>query len=156
MNFFNIGTAELMLIFVIALIVVGPRRLPEIAKSFGKIVSDVRKISQEFTGDIMREVNAPAGEDEALNFVKDEAPNKVKDEALNKVKDEAKETAAQDVSEQPVQSLGKIINDVKKITQEFTEEVTRELNFPIDSVEDVAKKIVGQDVSEKASNGDQS
>ena len=140
MNFFNIGTAELMLIFVIALIVVGPRRLPEIAKSFGKIVSDVRKISQEFTGDIMREVNAPAGEDEALN----------------KVKDEAKETAAQDVSEQPVQSLGKIINDVKKITQEFTEEVTRELNFPIDSVEDVAKKIVGQDVSEKASNGDQS
>jgi len=26
MNFFNIGTAELMLIFVIALIVVGPRR----------------------------------------------------------------------------------------------------------------------------------
>ena len=138
MNFFNIGTAELLLVFVIALIVVGPRRLPEIAKSFGKIVSDVRKMSQEFTGDIMREVNAPAGEDEALN----------------KVKDEAKETAAQDVSEQPVQSLGKIINDVKKITQEFTEEVTRELNFPIDSVEDVAKKIVGQDVSEKASNGD--
>jgi len=26
MNFFNIGTVELMLIFVIALIVVGPRR----------------------------------------------------------------------------------------------------------------------------------
>jgi len=132
MNFFNIGTAELLLIFVIALIVVGPRRLPEIAKSFGKIVSDVRKMSQEFTGDIMREVNAPAGEDEA------------------------QEPAAQDVSEQPVQSIGKIISDVKKITQEFTEEVTRELNVSIDSVEDVAKKIVGQDVSEKASNGDQS
>ena len=140
MNFFNIGTAELLLIFVIALIVVGPRRLPEIAKSFGKIVSDVRKISQEFTGDMMRDVNAPAREDEALNFVKDEA----------------KEITAQDVSEQPVQSIGKIINDVKKITQEFTEEITRELNVSIDSVEDAAKKIVDQDVSEKASNRDQS
>ena len=40
MNFFNIGTAELMLIFVIALIVVGPRRLPEIGQTFGKILSE--------------------------------------------------------------------------------------------------------------------
>ncbi len=132
MNFFNIGTAELLLIFVIALIVVGPRRLPEIAQSLGKIMRDLRKMSQEFTVDMMREVNAPAREDEA------------------------KEIAAQDVSEQPVQSIGKIISDVKKITQEFTEEITRELNVSIDSVEDVAKKIVSQDVSEKASNGDQS
>ena len=132
MNFFNIGTAELLLIFVIALIVVGPRRLPEIAQSLGKIVSDVRKMSQEFTVDMMREVNAPAGEDEA------------------------KEIAAQDVSEQPVQSLGKIINDVRKISQEFTEEITRELNVSLDSVENEAKKIVDQDVSEKAANGDPS
>ena len=132
MNFFNIGTAELLLIFVIALIVVGPRRLPEIAQSLGKIVSDVRKMSQEFTVDMMREVNAPAREDEA------------------------KEIAAQDVSEQPVQSLGKIINDVRKISQEFTEEITRELNVSLDSVENEAKKIVDQDVSEKAANGDPS
>ena len=132
MNFFNIGTAELLLIFVIALIVVGPRRLPEIAQSLGKIVSDVRKMSQEFTVDMMREVNAPAGEDEA------------------------KEIAAQDVSEQPVQSLGKIINDVRKISQEFTEEITRELNISLDSAGNEAKKIVDQDISEKAANGDPS
>lgn len=132
MNFFNIGTAELLLIFVIALIVVGPRRLPEIAQSLGKIVSDLRKMSQEFTVDMMREVNAPAREDEA------------------------KEIAAQDVSEQPVQSLGKIINDVRRISQEFTEEITRELNISLDSAENEAKKIVDQDISEKAANGDPS
>ena len=130
----------MLLIFVIALIVVGPRRLPEIAQSLGKIMRDLRKMSQEFTVDMMREVNAPAREDEALNFVKDEA----------------KEIAAQDVSEQPVQSLGKIINDVKKISQEFTEEITRELNVSLDSVENEAKKIAAQDVSEKAANGDPS
>ncbi len=140
MNFFNIGTAELLLIFAIALIVVGPRRLPEIAQGLGKIMRDLRQMSQEFTVDVMREVNAPAREDEALNFVKDEA----------------KEIAAQDVSEQPVQSLGKIINDVRKISQEFTEEITRELNVSLDSVENEAKKIVDQDVSEKAANGDPS
>ncbi len=139
MNFFNIGPAELLLIFAIALIVVGPRRLPEIAQSLGKIVNDVRKMSQEFTVDVMREVNAPAREDEALNFVKDEA----------------KEIAAQDVSEQPVQSLGKIINDVREISQEFTEEITRELTVSLDPKESGAKKIADQNVSEKPAQGDQ-
>jgi Tat protein translocase TatB subunit len=62
MNFFNIGTAELLLIFVVALIVVGPRRLPEIARSLGKIVNDVRKMSQEFTTEMIRELEAPAKE----------------------------------------------------------------------------------------------
>jgi len=64
MNFFNIGTAELLQIFAIALIVVGPRRLPQIARDFGKILSDVRQMSQEFTAPIMQEMNAPAKENE--------------------------------------------------------------------------------------------
>jgi sec-independent protein translocase protein TatB len=62
MNFFNIGTAELILIFIIALIVVGPRRLPEIGREIGKILSDIRKMSQEFTTDLTRELEAPARE----------------------------------------------------------------------------------------------
>jgi sec-independent protein translocase protein TatA len=57
MNFFNIGTAELMLIFVIALIVVGPHRLPEIGRTLSKILKDVRQISQEFTAPITQEMS---------------------------------------------------------------------------------------------------
>ncbi|MGA9350397.1 MAG: Sec-independent protein translocase protein TatB, partial [Anaerolineae bacterium] len=62
MNFFNIGTAELILIFIIALIVVGPRRLPEIGREIGKILNDLRKMSQEFTTDLTRELEAPVKE----------------------------------------------------------------------------------------------
>jgi sec-independent protein translocase protein TatA len=62
MNFFNIGVPELMLIFIIALIFVGPRRLPEIGRSIGKIMRDLRQMSQEFTVDVMREIDAPAKE----------------------------------------------------------------------------------------------
>jgi Tat protein translocase TatB subunit len=58
MDFFNIGTAELMLIFVIALIVVGPRRLPEIGRTLGQILKDVRQMSQEFTAPIMQELKS--------------------------------------------------------------------------------------------------
>jgi sec-independent protein translocase protein TatA len=51
MNFFGIGIPELMLILVIALIVFGPQRLPEIGRSIGKAVRDFREMSAGFTSE---------------------------------------------------------------------------------------------------------
>jgi Tat protein translocase TatB subunit len=44
---FNIGPQELLLILVVALIVVGPRRLPEIGRSIGKGLREIRKAQDE-------------------------------------------------------------------------------------------------------------
>jgi TatA/E family protein of Tat protein translocase len=44
---FGIGPQELLLILVIALIVVGPRKLPEIGRSLGKGLREVRKAQDE-------------------------------------------------------------------------------------------------------------
>jgi len=44
---FNIGPQELLLILVVALIVVGPRRLPEIGRSIGKGLREIRKAQEE-------------------------------------------------------------------------------------------------------------
>jgi sec-independent protein translocase protein TatB len=84
MNFFNIGTAELLLIFVIALIVVGPRRLPEIARNLGKIMNDLRKMSQEFTTQMTQELNASA---EELREIKQELEAPAK-ELVEEIKQE--------------------------------------------------------------------
>jgi len=86
MNFFNIGTAELLLIFAIALIVVGPRRLPEIAQGLGKIMRDLRQMSQEFTVDVMREINAPAKENEKTmtNDVEEDFPRPMTNDHLTR------------------------------------------------------------------------
>ena len=133
MNFFNIGTAELLLIFVIALIVVGPRRLPEIAQSLGKIVNDIRKISQEFTTEISRELNASSNSEESG----------------------AKRIAGQNVSEKPIETLGEIVSDVRRISQEFTEEITRELTVSLDPKENGAKKVADQNIPKKPAQGNQ-
>lgn len=43
----NLGFQELMLIFVIALIVFGPRKLPELGKAIGKGLAEFRRASNE-------------------------------------------------------------------------------------------------------------
>lgn len=43
----NLGMQEIIVIFVIALIVFGPRKLPEIGKSLGKGLAEFKKASNE-------------------------------------------------------------------------------------------------------------
>jgi TatA/E family protein of Tat protein translocase len=53
-----LGGPELVLILVLALIVFGPRRLPEIGKSMGRLLSEFRKASHDFQRTIEDEVEA--------------------------------------------------------------------------------------------------
>lgn len=53
----SIGTSELILIGIVALIFLGPRRLPEIAKKAGKIMSEFRGTANEFKQTWQQEVD---------------------------------------------------------------------------------------------------
>jgi Tat protein translocase TatB subunit len=56
--FGTLGGPELFLIFAVALIVFGPRKLPEIGKSLGKMMAEFRRASNEFKSTIESEVEA--------------------------------------------------------------------------------------------------
>jgi Tat protein translocase TatB subunit len=56
--FGTLGGPELFLIFVVALIVFGPRKLPEIGKSLGKMMGEFRRASNDFRTTIESEVEA--------------------------------------------------------------------------------------------------
>ena len=53
----SIGTSELLLIGVIALIFLGPRKLPQIARTIGKTMADFRKTTSEFKSTWEKEVD---------------------------------------------------------------------------------------------------
>ena len=52
----SIGAPELIIIFVVALIVFGPKKLPELGKSLGKGLAEFRKASNELKSTIEQEV----------------------------------------------------------------------------------------------------
>ena len=56
----SIGMPELMVIFVIALVVFGPRRLPEIGRSLGRTIAEFKRASSELRDTFEREVELDA------------------------------------------------------------------------------------------------
>jgi TatA/E family protein of Tat protein translocase len=70
----SIGVPEMIIIFVVALIVFGPKKLPELGKSLGKGLAEFRRASNELKATIEEEVRSI--ETEATSKPSDEAEPK--------------------------------------------------------------------------------
>ena len=55
---FGIGFPELVLILAVALIVLGPQRLPEVARMLGRAYAQLRRASEEFQQTIRQDLAA--------------------------------------------------------------------------------------------------
>ena len=52
----SIGMPELIIIFVIALFIFGPRKLPELGRSLGKSIAEFKKASNELKSTLEEEI----------------------------------------------------------------------------------------------------
>jgi sec-independent protein translocase protein TatA len=55
---FGIGLPELVVILAVALIVLGPQRLPEVARMLGRAYGQLRRASEEFQNTIRQDLAA--------------------------------------------------------------------------------------------------
>jgi TatA/E family protein of Tat protein translocase len=62
MGFLGIGTWEILLIIILALIILGPGKLTEFARTLGKTVRAIKKASAELTTAVAREMDATRNE----------------------------------------------------------------------------------------------
>ena len=66
---FNVGGAEMLVIMVVALVVLGPNRLPEAARQVGKWMGEIRRLSTGFQNemrDAMSDISQPFDSTKAL------------------------------------------------------------------------------------------
>ena len=50
---FNIGFSEFMVIGVVALLVIGPKQLPQVARVVGRLIGEMRKATQDLSGGLL-------------------------------------------------------------------------------------------------------
>jgi TatA/E family protein of Tat protein translocase len=66
----NLGFPEMMFIFILALILFGPKKLPEIGKQIGKGLAEFKRASREFQSQIEDEVRKLEMEVDVNNTIK--------------------------------------------------------------------------------------
>jgi TatA/E family protein of Tat protein translocase len=85
--FGSLGMPELILILVIALIVFGPKKLPEVGRSLGKAMREFKRTTEEIKGKFEEQINAEEFKDiksDLADIKKEisgtfELPNEIKD-----------------------------------------------------------------------------
>lgn len=88
---FGIGMPEMIIILVIALIVIGPHKLPELAKSLGKGLAEFKRATEDFTHGLSDEAKATAEREQLAKeaALKEDAEKKAAAAAKEEIKDPA-------------------------------------------------------------------
>ncbi len=55
----GMGPSELIIILILALVIFGPKRLPEIAKSIGKAIGELKKASRDMQSAVQKDLVEP-------------------------------------------------------------------------------------------------
>lgn len=53
--FFDFGSGEILLILLVAFLVFGPDKIPELARNIGKFINDIKRASEDIKTEISRE-----------------------------------------------------------------------------------------------------
>ena len=65
---FNVGGGEILVILLVALIILGPQRLPDAARQVGKAMSELRRMSTGFQNELRSAVDEVTMKDEDLSL----------------------------------------------------------------------------------------
>jgi Tat protein translocase TatB subunit len=83
---FGIGLQELLLIMVVALIVLGPQRLPEVAKALGKFYREIKSSVDEVKSSVVSDLSSVKNIEKEVK-IQEYKPPKI-EETVNKSFDE--------------------------------------------------------------------
>ena len=91
MNIFGVGLPEVTVILILALLIFGPKKLPELGKQLGKTLKSLKKASNEFQNEIDQVMNE---ED------KEKSPKSIESNQTKEISQEKPDLENKNLSEQ--------------------------------------------------------
>ena len=76
MNIFGVGLPEVTVILILALLIFGPKKLPELGKQLGKTLKSLKKASNEFQNEIDQVMNSEDKE-ESSKYIESNQSNEL-------------------------------------------------------------------------------
>ena len=129
----NIGPQELLIILVIALLVVGPQRLPELGRSIGRGLRELRKAQDEVRRTIQVNLDEPNGGAPARPKTASPAPNATPAPPSSGVQDPTPtvgDTPSADEVREISRSLGRSLGQLRKAREEVQRSFRVDLDAP--------------------------
>lgn len=82
MNIFGVGLPEVTVIVILALLIFGPKKLPELGKQLGKTLKSLKKASNEFQNEIDQVMNEE-DKGESPKFIESNQTNEINQEKID-------------------------------------------------------------------------
>jgi TatA/E family protein of Tat protein translocase len=106
MNFLGMGPGEILVVMLLAMVVFGPGKLPEIGQGLGRAIRQFRAATSEITEEFNRELNIEKMlQDPPKQPAPAPAPTEPLSQAVATIASAAEATPANDAPEQPVSSV---------------------------------------------------
>ncbi len=115
---FDVSFTELMLIGVVALVVIGPERLPKVARTVGHLLGRAQRYVSDVKSDIQREIDL-----DEMNKLK-----KQMDDAAQSLKASMNETSAS--LQQPLAEARDSLNEASASVEGLMQQARQELGDP--------------------------
>jgi sec-independent protein translocase protein TatA len=76
--FGTVGVSEMAVIFIVALVLFGPKKLPELGRTIGKAITEFRRASNDLKASFEREMHALERETESLKEATNSADHEIR------------------------------------------------------------------------------
>jgi Tat protein translocase TatB subunit len=127
----------MIVVFIVVLVVFGPQKLPELARSFGKLMAEFRKASGDFRSAFEEEMRDLERQARVAELKKQAAESIAAAEAITAGTAAAGATLAEHITEAPIivpaaDSVPRLDVSLNETTHETAQVVTKDLPFPAD------------------------
>jgi len=148
----DIGWGELLIILIVALLVVGPEKLPEYARKAARAIRKIQKVTSAVTGDISKAINLDDDDGKAAGMKKDlievkkslerdVADLKAQLDEQAKAVSQTMETSTKKASEQLEENAGEISKTLKNGTEALNAGLDTHASIISETLESGSRKV---------------